>query len=96
MKPQREPKQTALASLLEKLDRRGFTGGLSLTLPEADVLTAEFALLLQRVAGLSNVNLAMAEAIKRQGFQVVHQEHEDGSVGFDLELVPVTEAVTVN
>ena len=96
MKPQREPKQTALASLLEKLDRRGCTGGLSLTLPEADVLTAEFALLLQRVAGLSNVNLAMAEAIKRQGFQVVHQEHEDGSVGFDLELVPVTEAVTVN
>ena len=95
MKP-RKPKPTAKASLLEKLDRRGCTGGLSLTLPEADALTTEFELLLQRVAGLSNVNLAMAEAIKRQGFQVVHQEHEDGRVSFDLQRAPDDEHVTVN
>ena len=38
----------------------------------------------------------MAAALKRHNLQVTHVEHDDGSVGFDLQLVPDTEPVTVN
>ena len=35
-----------------------------------------------------SVNLAMIAALKRQGFQLTHQKHSDGSVTYDLENEP--------
>ena len=42
------------------------------------------------------VNLAMREAIARQGFQLTHIEHDDKSVTYDLEHVPEPIAETIN
>ena len=42
------------------------------------------------------VNLAMAEALNRQGFQLTHAEHEDGSVSYDLQNAPQPVAETIN
>ena len=42
------------------------------------------------------VNRAMREAIARQGFQLTHIEHSDGSVTYDLENAPQPTAETVN
>ena len=39
---------------------------------------------------------AIAEALKRHNLRVTHTENPDGSVSYDLEMVPGSEAVTVN
>ena len=39
---------------------------------------------------------AIAEALKRYNLRVTHTENPDGSVSYDLEMVPVTEPATVN
>ena len=43
-----------------------------------------------------SVNLAMIAALKRQGFQLTHQKHSDGSVTYDLENEPQPPAQTLN
>ena len=35
-----------------------------------------------------SVNLAMIEALTRQGFRLTHREHSDGSVSYDLQNAP--------
>ena len=42
------------------------------------------------------VNRAMREAIGRQGFQLTHREHSDGSVSYDLQNAPQPPPETVN
>ena len=47
---------------------------------------------------LSNINTAMVAALKRNSFRLTHQEHDDGTITFDLENVPQRpdEPVSVN
>ena len=42
------------------------------------------------------VNRAMREAIARQGFQLTHIEHADGSASYNLENAPQPTAEKVN
>ena len=74
-----------------------------LTRAELQQLQAAFLDLSQANLDLSQTNLrltrmvnGLAEALDRHNLHVTHTNNPDGSVGFDLELVPVTEPVTVN
>ena len=42
------------------------------------------------------VNRAMREAIARQGFQLTHVEHDDGTVSYDLQAAPQPTAEIMN
>ena len=42
------------------------------------------------------VNRAMREAITRQGFQLTHVEHDNGSVSYNLENAPQPTAENMN
>ena len=95
MKPQREPKQTATTTaLIDKLLAK--KGPVTLTRGEVERLQAAFLDLGQEILQNRRLMSAIAEALKRYNLQVTHTENPDGSVSYDLELVPVTEPVTVN
>ena len=92
MKP-RKPKQTATNSLIDKL--RG-EGPVVLTTVELQRLHGAFEDLAQENLQNRRMMSAIAEALKRHNLRVTHTENPDGSVSYDLEMVPVTEPATVN
>ena len=42
------------------------------------------------------INTAMALAIYRKRLQVIHHEHDDGSISFDLQHEPEQQVTTIN
>ena len=93
MKP-RKPQQTAKTSLIDKLLAK--KGPAVLTRAELQQLQAAFLDIGQENLQNRRLMSAIAEALQRHNLQVTHTNNPDGSVGFDLELVPVTKPVTVN
>ena len=85
-------KPTTAASMAAKL--KG-DGALTLTADEANELRDSLRAVFKRddvlqgqvteLTGLSNM---MALALYRKRLQVVHHEHEDGTISFDLEPAP--------
>ena len=81
-------------------------GPIELTEDEANelrtTLRAVFARdnqLLLRLAQLeatNQVNICMAEALQKQGFQVVREQNPDGTVGWNLQNKPQPATETVN
>ena len=71
-------------------------GPVTLTRAELQQLQAAFLDLSQTNLRLTRMVNGLAEALDRHNLHVTHTNNPDGSVGFDLELVPVTEPVTVN
>ena len=63
---------------------------------EANALRAMLRGLLQELTVAQGVNRAITEALYRQGFQLTHVEHDDGSVTYDLENAPRDAPPTVN
>ena len=70
-------------------------GPITLTTDEAnelrDTIRAVFkrdAGLLGQVTELQGLNTMMALGLYRKRLQVVHREHEDGTISFDLEPAP--------
>ena len=89
----RKQKQTATNSLIDKL--RG-EGPVVLTTVELQRLHGAFEDLAQETLQHRRMMSAIAEALQRHNLQVTETTNPDGSVGFDLELVPDEEHVTVN
>ena len=89
----RKQKQTATNSLIDKL--RG-EGPVVLTTVELQRLHGAFEDLAQETLQHRRMMSAIAEALQRHNLQVTETTNPDGSVGFDLEMVPVTEPATVN
>ena len=63
-------------------------GPMALTTAEANALRAVIKNLLGQVTELQGLNTAMAAALYRKRLMVVHEEHEDGTVSFDLQPAP--------
>ena len=85
-----------IASLYAKLSE---AGPISLDEAEANQLRAAFQDMLLRVAELeatNRVNLALAEALGKQGFQVVREQNPDGTLGWNLQNKPQPAAETIN
>ena len=77
-------------------------GPITLTTDEADELRASLRALFKRddvlqgrVTELQGLNTAMALALYRKRLQVIHHEHKDGTISFDLEPAPPDQAVEV-
>ena len=64
---------------------------MTLTRAELQQLQAAFLDLSQTNLRLTRMVNGLAEALDRHNLHVTHTNNPDGSVGFDLELVPVTE-----
>lgn len=60
-------------------------GPMALTTAEANALRAMVKKLLGQVTELQGLNSMMALALYLKRLQVVHEEHEDGTISFDLE-----------
>ena len=88
-----KPKETATTALIDKL-RSG--GPVVLTTVEVQRLHGAFKKITQENLQLRRGMYAVADALQRQNLQVTKTTNPDGSVGFELELVPDSEAVTVN
>ena len=91
MKP-RKPKRTAKTSLIDKL-RSG--GPVVLTKGELAQLRAAFEDVSTTNLRLTGMVRGMAAALYRKRLQVVHHEHDDGSVSFDLQPAPPDDEPTV-
>ena len=77
------------------VDKMRSEGPVVLTKGELRQLDTVFADLIQTNLKLARLNSAMGLAIYRKRLQVVHEEHDDGSVSFDLiPLIPDTEPDT--
>ena len=79
------------------------TGALTLTKAEANELRDSLRAVFKRddvlqgqVTELQGLNTAMALGLYRKRLQVVHREHEDGTISFDLENAPPPATETVN
>ena len=77
--------QRAAASMAKQVMA---TGPIALTTPEADALRAVIEKLLGQVTELQGLNTIMAAALYRKRLMVVHEEHDDGTVSFNLEPAP--------
>ena len=86
MKP-KQTEKTAQASLIDKL-RGGEGGPVTFTGEERARLLAAFEDQTQENLQLRRLNSAMGAAIYRKRLQVIHEEHDDGSVSFDLQPAP--------
>ena len=85
-----------IASLYAKLTAEG---PIALDDAEANQLRAAFQEMLLRVAQLeatNRVNLALAEALTKQGFVMKREMNPDGTVGWNLQNAPQPTAETVN
>ena len=74
-------------------------GPMALTTAEANALRGMVKKLLGQVTELQGLNSMMALALYRKRLQVVHREHKDGTISFDLEPASEPAAdvpVTVN
>ena len=66
---------------------------------QANQLRAAFQEMLLRVAQLeatNRVNIALAEALKKQGFEMVREDNPDGSLGWNLQNKAQPPPETVN
>ena len=63
-------------------------GPIEMTTSEANTLRVMVKDLIEQLTIAQGVNLALAEALTRQGFQLTHHEHSDGSVSYDLQNAP--------
>ena len=88
-------KNKLTATLVAKLLEEG-PGPVTLTRDEVERLQAAFLDIGEENLQHRRMMSAIAEALIRHNLRVTHTENPDGSVSYDLELVPVTEAVTVN
>ena len=93
----RKPKQTT-KTLIDKL-RSGWPE--AFTPEELKQIHGAFEDITQENLQLRRLNSAMGLAIYRKRLQVIHEEHDDGSVSFDLQPAPPndepdTKPVTVN
>ena len=85
-----------IASLYTKLSAEG---PIALDDAEANQLRVAFREMLLRVAELEatdRVNIALAEALKKQGFEMVREDNPDGSLGWNLQNKPQPTPDTVN
>ena len=85
-----------VASLYAKLSAEG---PIALDEAEANQLRVAFQDMLLRVAQLeatNRVNIALAEALKKQGFEMVREDNPDGTVGWNLQNKPQPTTETVN
>ena len=85
-----------IASLYVKLSAEG---PIALDAAEANALRGAFKELLLRVTELeatNRVNCALAEALKKQGFEMVREQNPDGTLGWNLQNAPQPTAETVN
>ena len=88
-------KQTAKTTLVDKL--LGKKGPVVLTTAELRQLRKAFEDIGQTNLRLTGMVRGMAAALYRKRLQVVHYEHADGSVSFDLQPAPPDdEPVSVN
>ena len=79
---------TGLESLYAKLTA---TGEIVLDEAESNQLRVAFQDMLLRVAQLEatdRVNIALAEALQKQGFHMVREQNPDGTVGWNLQNKP--------
>ena len=81
--------------ILNIVEGNGGGDGLTLTPAEATAFKRMMGAMHQRQVDTDSqltiaqgVNGALREAIARQGFQLTHIEHPDGSVTYDLENAP--------
>ena len=63
-------------------------GPLHLDADEADALRAVVKKLLGQVTELQGLNIAMVAGLFRRRLQVIHEEHADGTISFDLAPAP--------
>ena len=70
------------------VDKMRSEGPVVLTKGELQQLQAAFADLIQTNLKLSRMVSGMSLAIYRKRLQVIHEEHDDGSVSFDLQPAP--------
>ena len=63
-------------------------GPMVLTTAEANALRAVVKKLLGDLSLAQGVNTAMLLALYRKRLQVVHHEHEDGTISYDLQPAP--------
>ena len=85
-----------IASLYTKLSAEG---PIALDDAEANQLRVAFREMLLRVTELeatNRVNCALAEALKKQGFEMVREQNPDGTLGWNLQNKPQQTAETVN
>ena len=85
-----------IESLYTKLSAEG---PIALDDAEADALRVAFQDMLLRVAQLEatdRVNCALAEALQKQGFEMVREQNPDGTLGWNLQHKPQPTAETVN
>ena len=67
-------------------------GPIALTTREADALRSAITMMLKELTELRGLNTAMALGLYRKRLQVVHHEHDDGTVSFDLQPAPPDDA----
>ena len=91
-----EKQSSAIESLYAKLSAEG---PIALDAPEANALRLAFQEMLLRVAELeatNKINIAIAEALQKHGFEMVREENPDGTVGWNLQNAPQPTAETIN
>ena len=94
---------TTAATMAKKLEGDGTS---TLTKAEANELRAtvravfarddQLLLRLAQLEATNQVNICMAEALQKQGFQVVREQNPDGTVGWNLQNKPQPATETVN
>ena len=89
--------------MLNLMEGDGEGDGLALTPGEATAFKLMMGAMYKRQVDTDGqltiaqgVNSALGEALTRQGFQLTHVEHEDGSVSYDLQNAPQPVAETIN
>ena len=91
------------AKILNIIKGHGAGAGLTLTPGEVTSFKLMMAAMHKRQVDTDaqltiaqGVNQALREAITRQGFQLTHVDHDDGSVTYDLQNAPQPVAETIN
>ena len=86
--------QTNTTPLVDKLlDKKG---PVVFEQAELEQIQAAFLGITKRNQELTQIVHNIVEALQRHNLRVTHIEHDDGSVGFDLENATNDENVTVN
>ena len=76
------PEESSMAAKLKG------DGPLELTEDEANELRDTLRAVFKRDNQLQGLNTMMSLALYRKRLQVVHRDHDDGSISFDLEPAP--------
>ena len=90
----RKTEQPETNPLVDKLLAK--KGPVVFTQAELQQIQAAFLGINRRNLELTQIVHGIAEALQRHNLKVTHIEHDNGSVGFDLENATNDENVTVN